>query len=58
MHQKIDFSAGWRIFYKDLDMGLFGNSGRAYQHDFEPEECVTTDVPVTAPGGLARGGQD
>lgn len=57
MYQEIDLSTNWRVFHQDLDMGLFGNSGRAYQHDYEPEECVTANVPVTAPAAWYAAGK-
>lgn len=49
MYQKIDLSQDWRLFHCDLDHGLLGNSGRAYQRDYVPDDAVTTALPVTAP---------
>lgn len=49
MYKKIDLSNDWRIFHCDLDHGLLGNAGRAYQRDYVPDDAVTADVPVTAP---------
>jgi beta-mannosidase len=48
MYKKIDLSNDWRIFHCDLDHGLLGNAGRAYQREYVPDDAVTADVPVTA----------
>lgn len=48
MHTTIDISSGWRIFPRDFDTGFLGQAGRPYQRDFEPDDCVTASVPVTA----------
>ena len=57
MYQKIDLSNDWRIFHCDLDQGLLGKAGRAYQHDYEPADAVTADVPVTAPTAWLEDGR-
>ncbi|NDV63414.1 hypothetical protein G0Q06_13190 [Puniceicoccales bacterium CK1056] len=49
MYKQIDLSSDWRIFPLDLDHGLLGNAGRAYQCGYSPSDCVTANVPVTAP---------
>ena len=40
MYQKIDLSQDWRLFHCDLDHGLLGHSGRAYQRAYVPEDAV------------------
>lgn len=49
MNQEIEFSKGWQVFPCDLDHGLLGNSGRAYQRDYVPADAVEVSVPTTAP---------
>ncbi len=49
MYKKIDISSDWRLFPQELDMGLFGHTGRAYQRDYEPEDAVKVSLPITAP---------
>ena len=57
MYKKIDISSGWRLFHKDLDMGLFGHSGRAYQRGYEPEDAIPVNLPVTAPAACLESGR-
>ncbi|MEX0330611.1 MAG: glycoside hydrolase family 2 protein [Puniceicoccaceae bacterium] len=57
MYQTIDLSTDWKIFHLDLDEGLLGNAGRAYQHDYAPSDCVTADVPITAPAAWLADGR-
>lgn len=57
MYQKIDLSPNWRVFHLDLDRGLLGNAGRAYQRGFEPEDAVVATVPVTAPAAWLAAGR-
>ena len=57
MYKKIDLSNDWRIFHCDLDHGLLGNAGRAYQRDYVPDDAVTADVPVTAPTAWLEDGR-
>ena len=54
MHKEIDISSGWSLFCKDLDMGLFGHMGRAYQRDYVPADAVEVTLPVTAPAAYLR----
>jgi hypothetical protein len=48
MTQQIDITQGWRVFHLDLDHGLLGHTGRAYQRDYRPENAVTANMPATA----------
>jgi beta-mannosidase len=57
MYEEIDLCSDWRVFPMDLDMGLYGNSGRAYQHDYKPEDAVLSTVPVTAPAAWYAAGK-
>ncbi|MEZ5278445.1 MAG: hypothetical protein R3F07_18830 [Opitutaceae bacterium] len=57
MHQTIDISAGWRLFHLDLDQGLLGHKGRAYQRGYKPEDAVVTTVPATAPAAFLEAGR-
>ncbi|NBD39257.1 MAG: hypothetical protein GVY10_11880 [Verrucomicrobia bacterium] len=57
MHHSIDLSTDWKIFPLDLDEGLLGNAGRAYQCGYTPAEAVTADLPVTAPAAWLGDGR-
>jgi len=49
MYTTIDLSSNWKIFPLNLDDGLLGNSGRAYQNSYTPKDCVIANMPATAP---------
>ena len=56
MYKTLDISTDWKIFHLDLDKGLLGNAGRAYQRGYAPADWVEADIPVTAPAAwLAEG---
>jgi len=48
MYSKLDISSDWKVFPLELDEGLLGNKGRAYQREFTPEEYLVTGLPATA----------
>jgi len=53
----MDLSSDWKLFSQDLDMGLFGHLGRAYQRDYEPEDAIEVSVPITAPAAYLEAGR-
>lgn len=57
MYKEIDISSDWKLFHLELDGGLLGNSGRAYQRDYQPGESVTTNLPATAPAAWLDAGK-
>ncbi|MCH6257107.1 hypothetical protein MLD52_11150 [Puniceicoccaceae bacterium K14] len=57
MYKQIDISSGWSLFSQDLDMGLFGHLGRAYQRDYVPEDAIEVSLPVTAPAAYLSAGK-
>lgn len=57
MYKKIDISSNWQLFSHDLDMGLFGNAGRAYQRGYEPKDAIEVSLPVTAPAAYLEAGK-
>lgn len=57
MYKEIDLSSGWSLFSQDLDMGLFGHMGRAYQCDYVPEDAIEVSLPVTAPAAYLDAGR-